>query len=111
MWLHIQSSLWMSWSGGRVQAKFCLEQQCQQLQQRAAGLSAKVHSLAGRCEEAEADAQALQRRLGLEAERVRLVVNITIYVAATIIIFGAVTINILWRHCGGLLALPTTSRS
>ena len=53
-----------------MQAKFHQEQQCQQLQQRAAGLSGKVHSLTGRCEDAEADAQALQHRLSLEAERV-----------------------------------------
>ena len=57
-------------SAGCVQAKFHLEQQCHQLQQQAAGLSAKVHHLTGRCEDAEADAQALQHRLGLEAERV-----------------------------------------
>lgn len=53
-----------------MQAKCRLEQQCQQLQRRAAALSGKVHSLEGRCEDAEADAQALQHRLGLEAERV-----------------------------------------
>ena len=55
-----------------MQANFHMEQQRQQLQQQAAGLSARVHSLAGRCEDAEADAQALQHRLGLEAEQVRV---------------------------------------
>ena len=43
-----------------------------QLQQRAAGLSGQVHTLTGRCEDTEADVAALQHRLSLEAERVRL---------------------------------------
>ena len=57
----------------RVQAKFHAEQQCTQLQQRAVGLSGQVHTLTGRCEDAEADVAALQHRLSLEAERVRLI--------------------------------------
>ena len=55
-----------------AQARFQQEQQCQQLQQQAAALGGQVHMLTGRCEAAESDAQALQQRLGLEAERVRL---------------------------------------
>lgn len=57
----------------RVQAKFHAEQQCAQLQQRAVGLSGQVHTLTGRCEDAEADVAALQHRLSLEAERVCLI--------------------------------------
>ena len=53
-----------------AQARFQQEQQCQQLRQQAAALSGRVHMLTGRCEGAESDAQALQQRLGLEAERV-----------------------------------------
>lgn len=59
-----------------VQARFQQEQQCQQLQQQAAALSGKVHALTGRCEGAESDAQALQRRVGLEAERVSVLLMI-----------------------------------
>ena len=53
-----------------MQASFHQEQQCQQLQQQAAGLIGRVQMLSGRCEDAEADVQALRQRLSLEAERV-----------------------------------------